>query len=81
MHEHGHPGLPLGLGLLVSALTGVVALLAGGQFLESGYVTYVLPLLGEVKVTSALAFDSGVYLVVVGLVLGLLRTLGAEAER
>jgi len=75
------PGLPLGLGLVVSALTGVVALLAGGQYLESGYAIYTLPLLNEVKVTSALAFDTGVYLVVVGLVLGLLRTLGAEAER
>ena len=40
-----------------------------------------LPVLGDVKVVSALAFDTGVFLVVVGLVLGLLRTLGAEAER
>jgi hypothetical protein len=34
-----------------------------------------------VKVTSALPFDTGVFLVVIGLVLGVLRTLGAEAER
>ena len=75
------PGLPLGLGLVLATATGVTAWLFGGQFLESGYVTYTLPLLDEVKVTSALVFDTGVYLVVVGLVLGLLRTLGAEAER
>lgn len=75
------PGLPLGLGMVLAATTGTVALLAGGQFLESGKVTFDLPVLGVLKLTSALPFDCGVYLVVVGLVLGLLSTLGAEAER
>lgn len=75
------PGVPVGGGLVLAAGTGAVAWLLGGQFLESGKLELVLPLLGELKVTSALPFDTGVYLVVVGLVLGLLRTLGAEAER
>ena len=75
------PRLPLGAGLLLAALTGVAALLVGGDYLESGYVEVDLPVLGVVKAVSALVFDLGVYLVVVGLVLGLLRTLGAEAER
>lgn len=75
------PGIPLGLGLLLAALTGVVALFLGGDFLEGGAVEATLPLLGKAKLTSALFFDTGVFLVVVGLVLALLRTLGAEAER
>jgi len=75
------PGVLLGLGLLLAALTGVVALPLGGDFLESGVLKATLPLLGEVKLVSALFFDMGVFLVVVGLVLALLRTLGAEAER
>ncbi len=75
------PRLPLAAGLLIATLTGVAALLLGGDFLESDYVEYDLPVLGVVKAVSAVAFDIGVYLVVVGLVLGLLRTLGAEAER
>lgn len=75
------PRLPLALGLLVAALTGIGAQLLGGDFLESAIVKTSLPVLGDVKLVSALAFDIGVYLVVVGLVLGLLRTLGAEAER
>ena len=75
------PGVPVGGGLVLAAATGTAAWLFGGQFLESGIVEVDLPVLGLLKVTSALPFDTGVYLVVVGLVLGLLRTLGAEAER
>jgi multicomponent Na+:H+ antiporter subunit A len=75
------PRLPLAWGLLVATLTGVGALVLGGQFLESDYVELDVPVLGAVKAVSAVVFDVGVYLVVVGLVLGLLRTLGAEAER
>jgi multicomponent Na+:H+ antiporter subunit A len=75
------PGLPVGLGLVLAAGTGMAAWLFGGQFLESGKLELHLPVLGVVKATSALPFDTGVYLVVVGLVLAVLRTLGAEAER
>lgn len=75
------PRLPLATGLLLATLTGVAASVLGLQFLESAYVELDVPLLGTVKAVSALAFDAGVFLVVVGLVLGLLRTLGAEAER
>ena len=74
------PTLPLGVGVVVAAATGMVPWLFDGQFLESAYRTYDLPLLGAVKLTSPLAFDTGVYLVVVGLVLVVLRTLGAEEE-
>jgi multicomponent Na+:H+ antiporter subunit A len=75
------PRLPLALGLLIATATGIAAMLVGGDFLESDYVELDVPVLGVVKAVSAVAFDVGVYLVVVGLVLGLLRTLGAEAER
>ena len=75
------PGIPVGGGLVLAAGTGMGAWLFGGQFLESGKISLDLPVLGLLKVTSALPFDTGVYLVVVGLVLAVLRTLGAEAER
>jgi multicomponent Na+:H+ antiporter subunit A len=75
------PVIPLGVGLLVAAGTGAAAWAFGGQYLESDYVELDLPLLGVAKVTSALSFDIGVFLVVVGLVLAILRTLGAEAEQ
>jgi multicomponent Na+:H+ antiporter subunit A len=75
------PGIPVGGGLVLASGTGMAAWLFGGQFLESGKVELDLPVLGMLKATSALPFDTGVYLVVVGLVLAVLRTLGAEAER
>jgi multicomponent Na+:H+ antiporter subunit A len=75
------PSLPLGAGLLLAGATGAGSWVLGAQFLESGYVELDVPVLGVVKATSALPFDMGVFLVVVGLVLLVLRTLGAEAEQ
>lgn len=74
------PGVPLGLGVVLAASTGATAWLFGADYLRSGKVVLDVPVLGEVALTSALAFDTGVFLVVVGVVLALLRTLGAEAE-
>ncbi|MDQ4070604.1 MAG: hypothetical protein M3203_14205 [Actinomycetota bacterium] len=68
----------MGTGLTVAVGTGVAAWLAGEEFLTSGKLDVDLPVLGVVHTTSALAFDIGVYLIVVGLVVSVLTTLGAE---
>jgi multicomponent Na+:H+ antiporter subunit A len=68
----------LGLGLVVASGTGFASLLVGAGFLQSGYLEVAIPLIGKVKVVSALAFDTGVYLVVVGMALGLVRALASE---
>jgi multicomponent Na+:H+ antiporter subunit A len=39
-----------------------------------------VPVLGQVKFVTALFFDLGVYLIVVGLVLDVLRSLGARLD-
>jgi len=46
--------------------------------LEQDFTTVQLPLAGDVKVTSALLFDSAVYAVVVGTVLMAFEALGEE---
>ncbi|MEV4655666.1 Na+/H+ antiporter subunit A [Micromonospora sp. NPDC049301] len=74
-------GTILGTGLAVSVGTGVVALLAGGSVLESAKLDGSLPLVGDVHLVTSLFFDIGVYLVVIGLVLDILRSLGAEVDR
>jgi multicomponent Na+:H+ antiporter subunit A len=72
------PEVLLGTGIVVATGTGVASLVLGGAFLQSGYHVEDVPLLGDVALTSVLVFDTGVYLVVVGLVVGVLRSLGRE---
>lgn len=74
------PESVLGFGLLVAVVTGIAALVGGGAFLESGTVSAALPVIGTVKATSALVFDAGVYLVVLGVVLTIVERLGEEPE-
>ncbi|MDD7965954.1 Na+/H+ antiporter subunit A [Actinomycetospora lemnae] len=74
-------GLLLGLGLLCAGGTGVGALLLGGEVLQTAVLEGDVPVLGHVKFVTSLIFDIGVYLVVVGLVLDVLRSLGAELDR
>jgi multicomponent Na+:H+ antiporter subunit A len=74
-------GMVLGAGLIVSVGTGVLAMLAGGQVLQTAIVDRHLPVLGDVHLVTSIFFDIGVYLVVVGLMLDILRSLGAEIDR
>ena len=73
------PWFVLGTGLFVSVTTALVPLAFGESFLEHAKWEEKLPLLGKVKVTSALPFDIGVYLVVVGLVLMAYEAFGEDA--
>ncbi|TFH71341.1 Na+/H+ antiporter subunit A [Cellulomonas sp. HD19AZ1] len=75
------PGVLLGTGLFLSAGAGLAAFLVGGSVLESWILHFHLPVWGDVKFVTSLFFDVGVYLVVVGLVLDILRSLGAEIDR
>ena len=75
-----HPATVLGAGLLLAAGTGTAPWLVGGQVLQSAHTDVHVPVLGAVPLTSALAFDAGVYLIVVGLTLGVLSTLGAQLQ-
>jgi len=75
------PGVLLGTGLFLAVGVGVAAMLAGGQVLQSTIFDLHVPLVGEVHLVTSLFFDVGVFLVVVGLVLDILRSLGAEIDR
>ncbi|WP_225752663.1 Na+/H+ antiporter subunit A [Actinotalea sp. Marseille-Q4924] len=76
-----HPGLLLGLGLFLSAGVGLVAVLAGGSLLQSVIIEFTLPVLGPIKLVTSVFFDIGVFLLVLGVVLDVLRSLGAEIDR
>ncbi len=74
-------GVLIGSGLFVAALSGLGPVLVGGSVLQTADVYLDVPLLGEVHLVSSVGFDIGVYLVVVGLVLDLLRTFGSQLDR
>ena len=71
----------LGTGLLVIVATAVVPLFFGADALTSTWFEGEVPLLGHVEFVTSTFFDIGVYLVVVGLVLDVVRSLGAEVDR
>ncbi|MGV9612661.1 Na+/H+ antiporter subunit A [Nocardia xishanensis] len=75
--EAGHV---LGAGLTLAAGTAATSLLLGAPPLSSAIVEVTLPLFGHVKLVTSLFFDLGVYLIVVGLVLDVLRSLGARLD-
>ncbi len=74
-------GLVLGAGLFIAVGTGVTAMVLGGEVLQSALLDVHLPVLGHVHFVTSTIFDVGVYLIVIGLVLDILRSLGAEVDR
>lgn len=74
-------GALMGLGLFVATGSGLAPLAFGGTILQSAVVDLHLPLLGDLHLVTSVFFDVGVYLVVVGLLLDLLRSLGAGIDR
>ena len=59
----------------------IVPLFVGAAPLTSFFFEADLPVLGHVEFVTSTLFDIGVYLVVIGLVLDVLRSLGAEVDR
>ncbi|MEJ7650968.1 MAG: Na+/H+ antiporter subunit A [Nakamurella sp.] len=74
-------GRLLGVGLVIVCFSAVGGMLGGGAALESHIWTWDWPVLGEFKIVTSSFFDIGVYLVVIGLVLDVLHSLGAELDR
>ncbi len=65
----------IGAGVLIAAATGIAAMVMGYPFLTSAFDHFHLPLIGEFELASALAFDVGVFLTVVGAVMLALANL------
>jgi len=67
------------IGLAIALLSGLAPILWGSPFLTQG-VAFVngIPLYHELEIASALAFDLGVYFVVVGGLLTVIAEVGSE---
>ncbi|TFC07440.1 Na+/H+ antiporter subunit A [Cryobacterium mannosilyticum] len=75
------PGKLLGLGVVLAVGTAVASLFFTGIPLESAYAAVEVPVLGRLSFGTSTLFDIGVYLVVIGLALDILRSLGSEIDR
>jgi multicomponent K+:H+ antiporter subunit A len=80
-HLRVRPHRWLSYGLLIACGTGLGAWCFGYPFLTSHTLHLSLPLIGEIHVPSALAFDVGVFVVVVGSTMLILVALAHQSVR
>ncbi|WP_040161306.1 Na+/H+ antiporter subunit A [Nigerium massiliense] len=86
-------GLVLGIGFAVAGLSALLPAAFGGRIFQSFDITLHVPwleavatpwgpvnLLGDIHLVSSTIFDVGVYLVVVGVLLDLVRSLGSGID-
>lgn len=72
------PGALLGTGLTLAVISGVVPLFFGGQIFQSAVIDFTF--FREHHFVTSTVFDIGVYLIVVGLVLDVVESLGSELD-
>lgn len=70
----------IGLGVVIAGLTGVGSWLAGAPFLTSSYTYIHLPPIEEFELATAMLFDLGVFLTVLGAVMLMLYSLSRIAR-
>jgi multicomponent K+:H+ antiporter subunit A len=66
----------IALGVLIATLTGIGSWFFGRPFMTTWFDYFDIPFIGEIELASALVFDLGVYLTVVGATLLILANLG-----
>jgi multicomponent K+:H+ antiporter subunit A len=71
----------IGLGIFAAAFTGIGSWFADRPFLTSNYGYFQIPPMGEFELATAMAFDVGVFLCVVGAVMLALESLSRFAHR
>ncbi len=74
-----NPQVMLGLGLLAATLSGVPSIFLDQAFFTAQWWPFEVPGIGEIKLSTPLVFDIGVYMVVLGSVMHIVLAL-AEAE-
>ena len=75
------PPAVMGAGLTVALLTALTPVAFGAPVLATTKLAADLPLLGHLEVQTSLFLEVGVYLLIIGVVLDLLRSLGRGIER
>ncbi|MFB7158285.1 MULTISPECIES: Na(+)/H(+) antiporter subunit B [unclassified Lysinibacillus] len=66
------------IGLLLALATAAFPMFVGKPFFTHFFDNFDLPLLGKQSLHTAMLFDSGVYLVVVGVTMTIIQTIGED---
>ncbi|MFZ7944512.1 MULTISPECIES: Na(+)/H(+) antiporter subunit B [Bacillaceae] len=66
------------VGVLIAVLTGVGAMLFDAPFLSQAYGYFVLPIFGETELATAVIFDVGVALAVIGTSITIIMSIGDD---
>jgi multicomponent K+:H+ antiporter subunit A len=67
-------------GLLIAFATGLGALVFGHPFLSATFTYVHVPVIGEIELATAMIFDIGVFLTVIGAVMLMLSRLGVPVQ-
>ena len=79
-----HTNMPLdfkvlgALGVLVAVLTGVAAMVLGKPFLTQNFASINLPIFGATEIATAVIFDVGVALAVIGTSMTIIMSIGND---
>ncbi|MGP4059928.1 Na(+)/H(+) antiporter subunit B [Halobacillus litoralis] len=68
------------VGLVIATGTGVGSFIFGQPFLTQTFAYFQLPILGKTELATALLFDLGVYLAVVGVTMTIILTIANDRE-
>ncbi len=71
----------IGAGILIAGATGLGSMVFGAPFLTSAFDYFSLPLIGEFELATAMLFDIGVALTVIGTVMLALAQLSQVSQR
>ena len=66
------------VGLLIAYLTAMGSFLFDAPFLSHAFGHFNLPLLGDTELATAVLFDLGVYLAVVGVTMTIIYSIGRD---
>ncbi|MBB6452819.1 multicomponent Na+:H+ antiporter subunit B [Salirhabdus euzebyi] len=66
------------IGLLIATLTGVGSFVFDQPFLSQTYTYVHLPILGDAELATAMLFDLGVYLTVIGITLTIILSIADD---
>lgn len=68
----------MAVGLIIAGATAAFSMFMGKPFFTHYFDYFYLPLLGKTSLHTAALFDLGVYLVVVGVTMTIIQTIGED---